>query len=254
MFKNKLKKALKNGETKFGTFTMLNSPEVVELIALSGFDFVIIDTEHGPGSIESSIGLIRAAESKGITPIVRITEPSTTTILRNLDIGAHGILVPQVNDKKVAEHIVSSTKYFPLGTRGVTLARAADYGTGNDPLEYFKSSNNETMIIVQCESKEGLDNLAEIAKTPEVDVIFFGPFDMSQSLGIPGQLSSEPIEEAAEKILKICKENGKAAGVFAMNGEQAKIRVEQGFQFIALGIESIFFCNALKKELTVARK
>jgi 4-hydroxy-2-oxoheptanedioate aldolase len=253
MFKNKLKEALKNGETKFGTFSILNSEEIVEIIGLSGFDFVIIDTEHGPGSIESSIGLIRAAESKGITPIIRVTEPSVTTILRSLDIGSHGILVPQVNDKETAENIVKSAKYYPVGNRGVAFARSADYGNGNDTKEYFKMSNEETMIIAQCESKEGLENLEEIIKVPEVDAIFFGPFDMSQSLGIPGQLTSKQIEDVAEKILKVCKDNGKAAGIFVADGEQAKKRAEQGFQFIGLGMESMLICNAFKKELNLAK-
>jgi 4-hydroxy-2-oxoheptanedioate aldolase len=131
MFKNRLKRMLKDGKTAIGTFVMCNSPDVVEVIALSGADFIVIDTEHGPLTVESTQHLIRAAELRGITPITRVTDSSETTILRSLDVGAHGIQVPQVNDRETAEKIVKYAKYFPSGSRGVAFPRAADYGITN---------------------------------------------------------------------------------------------------------------------------
>lgn len=249
MFKNKLKRSIKEGKAAIGTFVMCNSADVVEVIALSGFDFIVIDTEHGPLSVESTQNLIRTAELRGITPITRVTESSETTILRSLDVGAHGIQVPQVNDRKTAEDVVKRAKYFPEGTRGVALPRAGEYGMV-DPLEYFKVENEETMIVVHCENKIGLDNLEEIAKVPEIDVIFLGPFDMSQSLGIPGQVNHPLIEEAAERVLKICKEAGKGAGIFVSSGEQAKLRKDQGFQYITIGMDVMLLGMAGKEAVS----
>ena len=181
MFKNKLKEFIKEGKAGIGTFVMCNSPDIVEVIALTGFDFIVIDTEHGPLSVESTQNLIRAAELRGITPITRVTECSETTILRSLDVGAHGIQVPQVNDRKTAEDVVRRAKYYPEGYRGIAMPRAANYGTVN-PLDYFKIENEETMVVVHCENKIGLDNLEEIVKVPSIDVIFLGPFTILKKL------------------------------------------------------------------------
>ena len=252
MFKNKLKEFIKEGKAGIGTFVMCNSPDIVEVIALTGFDFIVIDTEHGPLSVESTQNLIRAAELRGITPITRVTECSETTILRSLDVGAHGIQVPQVNDRKTAEDVVRRAKYYPEGYRGIAMPRAANYGTVN-PLDYFKIENEETMVVVHCENKIGLDNLEEIVKVPSIDVIFLGPFDMSQSLGIPGQVNHPLIEQAAERVLKVSKSAGKAAGIFVSTGEQAKLRREQGFQYITIGMDVTLFGIVCKNEIAKAK-
>lgn len=248
MFKNRLKALLKEGKTGIGSFVMCNSPDIVEVMALSGFDFVVIDTEHGPLSVESTQNLIRAAEVRGITPIIRVTESSETTILRSLDVGAHGIQVPQVNNRKAAEEVIRRAKYFPLGNRGVAMPRASDYGTLN-PLDYFNKENEETLIVVHCENKVGLDNLDEIVEVPGIDVIFLGPFDMSQSLGVPGQVNHPLIEEAAQRVIKMSKESGKAAGIFVSNGEQARLRKEQGFQYITIGMDVTLLGMVCKDEV-----
>lgn len=253
MIQNRLKKIIKEGKQAFGTFVMCNSPDIVEIIALSGFDFIVIDTEHGPLTVESTQHLIRAAECRGMTPITRVTEGSETTILRSLDVGAHGIQVPQVNTPEIAESIVKSAKYFPMGKRGIAMPRAADYGTVN-PMKYFSHENEETLIVAHCENKQGLDNLDEIVKTPGVDIVFLGPYDMSQSLGIPGQVNHPMIEEVAERVLKACKAAGKAAGIFVGNGEQAKLRAEQGFQYITIGMDVTLFASVCRNEISKAKE
>ena len=249
MFNNKLKQKLLQGGTAIGIFITCDVPDLVEIAGISGFDFVIIDTEHGPLSVEATQDLIRAAELRGITPITRVTEHSETTILRSLDVGAHGIQVPQVNNRETAEKVVQSAKYFPTGSRGLAMPRASDFGIMN-PLDYFKKANEETLIVVHCENIYGLDNLEEIVKVPEVDVIFLGPFDMSQSMGIPGEIYHPKVQDAAQRVLKLSKAAGKAAGIFVPNGEQAKIRIEQGFQYIALGLDTMLFASACKHELS----
>lgn len=253
MFKNRLKERLSQGGTVLGTFVSVNSPDLVEVIGLSGFDFVVLDTEHGPFTVETTTNLIRAAELHGMTPLTRVTERSETTILRALDVGTHGIQVPQINDGEAARQIVQAAKYFPLGNRGIALPRASDYGILN-PMEYFKQANEETLIIVHCENKTSLDNLEDIAKIPEIDVIFLGPFDMSQSLGIPGQVNHPLIQEAAERVLTITEQYGKAAGIFAIDGEQARKRAEQGFRYITLGIDVTLFAKACQSEVAAFKQ
>jgi len=249
MFENKLKKVIKNGGTAIGSFITCNSPDIIEVMALSGFDFVVIDTEHGLMSVESTLELIRAAEVRGLTPITRIAEPSETAILRSLDIGTHGIQVPQVNNKSTAEKIINAAKYFPIGNRGLALPRSANYGLIDDPLDYFEKANKETMIVVHCENKTSLDNIEEIAKIPEIDVVFLGPFDMSQSWGIPGQINHPLIEDACSRVLDACKSAGKAAGIFVLDGQQAKMRAEQGFQYITISLDVTIFAKACRNEI-----
>jgi len=152
----------------------------------AGFDFVIIDAEHGPISIQSAQNMIRAAETANITPIIRVANNDEDLILRALDIGAQGIEIPQINSKSQAIKAVRSVKYAPQGERGVCrYVRAANYSS-MDKYEYFKSANNETIIIAHIEGVKGINNLDEILSVPDMYVIFIGPYDLSQSLGIPG--------------------------------------------------------------------
>lgn len=248
MFTNELKNKLNQGGTSIGTFLTCNSPDIVEVLALSGFDFLVIDTEHGYMSVESVVHLVRAAEARNITPIVRISSASETDILRALDIGTHGIQIPQINTKEVAQLVTNYSKYYPAGIRGLAMPRAADYGTVKLQ-DYIKKANDETMVVVHCENKEGLENLDAIAETPGIDVIFVGPLDMSQSLGIPGDFNHPKLEEAICKVLEIARAHGKAAGIFVPDGEQAKMRIKQGFQYITLGIDLMLLAKASGHEL-----
>jgi 4-hydroxy-2-oxoheptanedioate aldolase len=246
MFENKLKKMLKEGKSAIGTFASMNSPDLVEIMGLTGFDFVIIDAEHGPMDAETSMNLIRAAELHNMTPIVRVRENSETVILKHLDVGAHGIQVPQINSDEDAKLLVQRSKYSPLGKRGVAMPRAADYGL-YPIMDYFEKSNEQTMIIAHCENIISLENLEDIAKTSGVDVIFLGPFDMSQSMGIPGQVKHPRIEEAAQRVLEVCKKYDKIPGIFAVTAEDAKSRIEQGFRYVPIGMDCTLIGAAFKK-------
>lgn len=252
MFKNKLKQDLFAGKVCFGTFLINNSPDIVEMCGHTGFDFIIIDNEHGYMSPESSIGLIRAAEVSGMTPIIRVPENSEAVILKSLDIGAYGIQVPQINDASAAELVVKRAKYFPQGMRGVAMARSANYGTV--PLfDYLEQENRETLVSVHCENITGLQNLDAIAATPGVDIIFLGPFDMSQSMGIPGQVEHPRIYDAMEQVVAACKKHGKIAGTFCTTPQIARDRAKQGFQFLALGTDASLISTAFKEAIDIAR-
>lgn len=246
MFKNKLKKALYEGQACYGTLICNNSPDIVEICGLVGFDFVILDLEHGYMSPESMVHLIRAAEVTGMTPITRVTENSETIILRSLDVGTHGIQVPMVNDAAAARLAVRRAKYYPEGMRGVAFPRSSNYGLS--PLfDYFKEANDETLVVIQCENLEGLNNLEEIAAVPGIDVIFLGPFDLSQSFGIPGQVEDMRVQEAAARVIQVCREHGKIPGIYCSTAEDARQKADQGFKYIPIGVDSTLIAEAFKR-------
>lgn len=243
-----LKTKLQNGEKILGTFITSTDPCFTEAAAVAGFDFVIIDTEHGPLSPTEVTGHVRAAEAMGIPPVCRATNAETTTILRLLDVGVHGIQVPQVNDMVTAQQVVTAAKYYPEGNRGMALPRALEFGMG-DLMASFRKANEETVVIVHCETKESLEVIDKIAALKGIDVIFLGPFDLSQSLGIPGQTEHPLIQSAKERVLKVCQQNQKAAGIFAANGEQAKKRMAEGFQFVAMNMDLTLYALKCQEEI-----
>lgn len=253
MFTNRLKADLYNGKVCFGTFIASSAPDTVEICGLLGYDFVVIDTEHGYMSPETIIPMIRAAETTGMTPLVRVTENSETIILRTLDSGAHGIHIPQVNTVEGALNAVKYSKYFPQGNRGVSYQRANGFGV-YDLNEYMEKENDETFIVFHCESVECLKNIDEIAATDGLDCIIFGPYDMSQSMGIPGRVTEPIVEEAAQKMLKACQKHGKIPGIFTASAEAAEKRVKQGFRYMPVGVDGKMIADAYGNLLKGLRK
>ena len=237
MIENYLKRTLNEGKVVFGPFMKFTDPAAVEIMGFAGFDFVIIDEEHGPISIENSQNLIRAAESVKITPIIRVGNNDEVLILRALDIGAQGIEIPQINSKSDALRAVKSVKYSPQGERGVCrYVRAANYSS-MDKFKYFESANKETMIIAHIEGIEGINNLDEILSVPGIDVIFIGPYDLSQSLGIPGQVNHPLVTEKMKEVILKCKQSKVAVGTFADDIETAKSWVSLGVQYLAFSVD-----------------
>ena len=243
---NQLKRKLAEGRVVLGTFITLICPDLVEIAGLAGFDYCIIDTEHGPGNPESIQHMIRAAELRGMAPIVRVTDTAATTILRTLDVGAAGIQVPQVNSPETAENVVRSAKYFPKGDRGACLTRSSRYGFVPGVAEYFEEANRETLVIVHCENRQGLECLDGIAAVDGVDVVFVGPYDLSQSFGIPGQIYHPVMVDAVARALAAAKRAGKPAGIFVGSVEEAKARIEQGFSYIAYSTDSLVFAEVCR--------
>ena len=157
---------------------------------------------------------MRAAQAGGTTPITRVTFNGETEILRALDVGSHGVQVPQINTREDAELAVRRAKYYPMGIRGSAMTRSCDYG--KTPFtDYIEHENAETLVSVDIENIIGLQNIEEIAAVDGVDVLFLGPYDMSQSMGIPGQTDHPRIQEAADIVLAACKKYGKIPGVYA---------------------------------------
>ncbi len=250
--KSNLKRRLSSGNSVIGSFVTIGSADTTEIMALAGYDFLVIDTEHGAMSIETATQLIRAAEVHEVPAIIRVTEPSDSTILRSLDIGAAGVQVPQVNSGELAQQIAQAAHYHPKGHRGLAMPRAAHYGSMGIEA-YFQKSSEETLVVAQCESAEGLEQLEAVAAVPEIDVIFLGPFDLSHSLGIPGQVEDPRIKDAERRVVEICEAHGKAAGIFAVNGQAAADRAAQGFRYITIAMEAMFLSAAAKEALATAR-
>ena len=237
MVENRLKRELNSGKVVFGPFLKFTDPAVVEIMGFAGFDFVIIDAEHGPISMENAQNMIRAAETANITPIIRVGNNDEALILRALDIGAQGVEIPQINCKSDALRAVKSVKYSPQGECGVCrYVRAANYSS-MDKFKYFKSANEETMIIAHIEGVEGINNLDEILSVPGMDVIFIGPYDLSQSLGIPGQVNHPLVTDKMKEVVSKCKVNKVATGTFADDIETAKSWVSLGVQYMSFSVD-----------------
>lgn len=245
--RNDLKRKLAEGKVVVGPFVTMNCPDIVEIAGLAGFDFLIIDTEHGPGNPDSIQNMLRAAELRNVAPVVRVTNTDPTTILRTLDVGPAGIQVPQVNSRKAAEEVVSAAKYFPRGERGACLTRSSRYGFVPGVAEYFSEANREGLLVVHCENRNGLECLDGIAPVEGVDVIFVGPYDLSQSFGIPGQIYHPIMVDAVARALACTKKAGKPAGIFVGSVEEARARIEQGFTYIAFSMDTLIIGETFRR-------
>lgn len=182
---NGLKHTLQHKGNAIGTFVKFCDPASVEILALAGFDFFVLDTEHVGMDRQELLHILRAAEASGITPIVRVKENNQVEILQNLDFGYLGVQVPNVDTPEQAARLVESVKYTPLGNRGLSPSvRACCYGA-MPVREYTEAANRETLIVSHCETVECVNNLDAILQVDGIDVIFIGPMDLSQSLGIP---------------------------------------------------------------------
>ncbi|MCL4535116.1 MAG: aldolase/citrate lyase family protein [Bacteroidetes bacterium] len=236
MRENPLKKKLKAGEVAIGAFQNFNSPEATEIVGLIGFDFVIFDAEHGPMNEESCLGMLRAAEVTGITPIVRIAMNIRQNILRYLDAGAMGVQIPMVQTKEEARAVVDAVKYPPVGLRGLAGVRSARWGLTQSLGDYVKQANEQTMVITHVENLAAAKELPRMLEIPEIDVIFVGPTDLSSSMGLHGQLNHPEVVAMVEKLAKQIRDGGKAAGTIAGDPATFKRVKDQGFQYIAANV------------------
>lgn len=254
MRQNKLKERIVRGESVIGTFVKINDPLVVEVLALAGFDFFVLDNEHVAMDREQLTNIVRAAEAFGITPLVRVRENQQVEILQNLDLGYMGVQVPNVDTPEQARRMVASVKYTPLGVRGLSPSvRACNYGTCKVP-EYIEAANANTMVVSHCETGECVKNLDEILKIDGIDVIFIGPMDLSQSLGCPGDTGCELVKSTIDTIFEKVGKSGKAIGTVAGNVDAARKLIERGAQYILLSSDQGMILNWGKNTLEQIRR
>ena len=246
MHVNELKRKLQRGETVIGPFMCASHASFVEVAGLAGFDFAILDMEHGPLEVETVEDLCRAAHGVNLTPIVRVRKNDGPQIQRALDIGSGGVQVPQIETRADAEAAVRGAKYQPWGMRGLSFyTRAGDY-TVNGIAGLTDKLNEEQMLVVHVEGKRGLENLDAIVEVSHIDVIFLGPYDLSQSFGIPGQVDDPRVVKGMEEATKKIRAAGKITGTFAADVKRAKRWMDVGVQYISISVDLGIFGDACK--------
>lgn len=238
---NFLKTKLSHQSPVIGTWATLPSTTSSEILALSGLDFIVIDREHGAVSFETAKEMSISCENRGVSPLLRVSDLSLSEVQRALDLGVHGLHVPNVESADQLETLIRYAKYPPRGNRGFSpFTRAAKYSS-NFAKEQVQTANESTLLVIHIEGKEALENLDQFLKFPEIDVIFIGLYDLSKSLGIPGEVEHLEVKKyLMESVIKIRKA-GKTAGSIAMN-------ITQMHEFLDLGINYITYsadCNML---------
>ena len=236
---NATKAKLKAGETVFGCFTRYPDATLVEVLGYQGWDFIVFDGEHGTIEPRDCEQMVRAAELRDVTPIVRVPTNQPPIILRYMDSGAHGLHVPWVNSSAEAEAVVQSVKYQPRGVRGLAGIRAADYAQQGTFAEYVETANRETLVVIHIETIDAVRQVPEIAAIDGVDVIFIGPTDLSHSLSVPGQPQHPSVQEAMQQVIDAVKGTDKALGIMVTNADGARQWQERGARYITIGLESL---------------
>lgn len=232
-----LKQKINNGETTIGSWISLADPSIAEIMVRAGYDWLVIDLEHSTISIDQAGELIRTIDLGGSAPLVRLTSNNPDQIKRVMDVGAHGIIVPMVNSVADARNAIASTRYAPEGNRGVGLARAQGYGPKFS--EYLDWQKESTIVIVQIEHKDALKNLDDILAVPGVDGFIIGPYDLSCSMGIPGEFEKTEFKEAMSYILNKGLTIGSPAGLHVVEPDllQLEKTISDGFRFIAYSVD-----------------
>jgi 4-hydroxy-2-oxoheptanedioate aldolase len=245
--KNFLKDKVLAGKPVIGTFNTLGSPMASEVLARSGFDFLIIDFEHGPFDIKNVSQYVNACEINQCSPIIRIPTNSSWMTLQALDQGAHGIMVPGINDYKSAKNFVANTKYSPLGNRGYTPFTKSGGFTNRNNDSYLSKANDFTFSSIIIESLEGLSNLDDILKIENLDLIYFGAYDLSQALGFTGNNKHPKVISTIEIAVQKVINSGKLAGGFvAQSQDDISWLLDIGIKFIIYNVDSDIILNNTK--------
>ena len=247
---NSFKTRLKNGEPLIGPLVTLGSPDVAEIMALVGFDYLWIETEHAPTDFVLAQTMIQAVGGR-CPCLVRIPENKEVWFKKALDVGCNGLVVPQIKSAEEAQAAVTWSRYPPLGQRSVGVSRAHSYGMAFQ--EYVSTANEELTLVLQVEHIEGVRNIASIVQVPGIDAILVGPFDLSGSLGLLGQITHPQVQEAIEEIRSHCQVAGVPLGIFTVDAQSAKQYIARGFNLIALSIDASYLWQAARRALDDVR-
>jgi 2-keto-3-deoxy-L-rhamnonate aldolase RhmA len=240
---------LRSGERLIAPLLTLNSPPVVELLAEVGFDWLFIDAEHSPLDTSQMQALMQAA---GATPcVVRLSASDEMHVKRALDIGAAGVIAPQVNSVEHAQKIVEAAKYAPMGHRGLGITRAHRYGLR--VREYLQNANDDTAVIVQAEHRDAIAVIRDIVRIDGVDGVLIGPYDLSASLGRPGAIDHPDVRDAIACVRDACRDVNIPIGIFGVTAEAVKPYIEQGFTMIVAGVDTVLLANASSTLLSSVR-
>jgi 2-keto-3-deoxy-L-rhamnonate aldolase RhmA len=240
---------LKRGDKLLGTMVTLASAASAEVLASLGFDWLFIDAEHGPLETRELGDILRAVSHKTAC-IVRVPEAAEVPIKKALDLGAHGVIAPQVNTPEQAADVVRWARYAPEGARGVGLARAHGYGVAFR--EYLESANREIAVIVQAEHARAVDNIEAIVRVPGIDAVLLGPYDLSASLGKMGEIEHPAVVAAIGRVTDACRAARMPMGYFGVTAAAVQPYVARGYTLIVAGVDALYLANgakALLKEL-----
>ncbi|HKE82143.1 MAG TPA: aldolase/citrate lyase family protein [Vicinamibacterales bacterium] len=240
---------LRSGERLVAPLLTLNTPAVTEIMAAVGFDWLFIDAEHAPLEPFQMQALLQGA---GATPcVIRLPVGDEVPIKKALDIGAAGIIAPQVNSVDHAQRIVQAAKYAPIGQRGLGIARAHGYGLS--VREYMATANDDTAVIVQAEHRDAVEHIRDIVRVDGVDGVLIGPYDLSASLGRPGAVDHPEVKGAIERVREACAEAGLPIGIFGVTAEAVQSYIDQHFTMIVVGVDTMFMANAAAAALKAVR-
>lgn len=254
MRENRPKRAIAAGAVALGTMVFeFATPGIGRLAAQAGAEFVIYDMEHTGWSIETIRHLMATTRAADIVPMVRVPAAQYHLLARPLDVGAMGLMVPMVETVEQAEVIVRSAKYPPVGRRGAAFTVAHDDYTGGDIVEKMASANDNVLLIAQIETAAGVAAVEDIAAVEGIDVLWIGHFDLSASLGVPGQFAHSDYLAAVARVRKACERHGKTLGIMAGDVESGRSALAQGFRIVAYGGDLWLYAAALNQGLTALR-
>ncbi len=250
-----LKERVEKNEILLGTMiSELGCPNLIRMMQTGGFQFVIIDGEHGPFDLTQMAGMVAVGNGIGMPVIIRIPEIDRGFMTKALDMGADGFLIPMVNTADDARQLVEYAKYAPEGKRGISTTRAHTNYNPCGLREYMKSANRRILLMAQIETKEAVKNVEEIAAVSGIDVLIVGPSDLSSDLGVPGQLDAPVLLECAKKITDVALKNGKKCGTVSSNVKYLHACEDMGMSIFSMGSELGMILNGARENITVFRK
>ncbi len=241
----------KKKDYTIGSWLTISHPTIVDIMSKAGFNWLTIDLEHSSITIKEVEEMLRIIQLNKVKGFVRLSSNESTLIKRVMDAGADGIIVPMIETKDDAFQTINSLNYPPFGKRGMGLSRAQEYG--NKFEEYLKWMKNGPSIILQIESIKGVDNLEDILSFNEISGIFIGPYDLSASLGLPGQFESPKYLDAINKIKKICSNKKVKLGIHVVKPDinELKIKINEGYYYIAYSVDTIMLDNQARQHIQI---
>ncbi|MDX1616152.1 MAG: aldolase/citrate lyase family protein [Candidatus Promineifilaceae bacterium] len=231
-----LRQRLAQAELLLGTMVTLPAPEVTELLSQVGFDWLFLDAEHAPLDAARLQRLIQAAGAT-LPCLVRLPTAAEVAVKQALDVGAAGIIAPQVNSAETAAAVVGWARYAPQGNRGVGITRAHGYGARF--AEYMATANEATTVVVQIEHSQAVEQIEAIVAVPGIDAALVGPYDLSASMGMPGQVQNPAVQAAIERVTAVCRAADMPMGIFGLDAAAVRPYIDQGYRLIVAGVDTL---------------
>lgn len=245
---NFLRDKLAAGETVLGTFAIVPSPLVIDIIGTAGLDFVVIDGEHGAVSFETAQQMVIAAESRGMSPVMRTSGVSESQTLKALDIGAHCVQIPNVDSREMLDRAVRHAKFPPLGDRGFSpFIRAADYTHANGA-RISMQANDNALLAIHIEGRDAIECIDDLLKVAALDIVFLGRYDISKSLGIPGQTNDPRVVDLMRVLATKVERGGKVAGTVLTDVDELPALRSMGFRYLTFSVD----CEIIRRGYEIA--